>query len=85
MCKEQWNYTYVTPTFRFMRELKLKEKEKDETIELAKSILAKAHPDAVPVIKHWISIIQSRWDEISSWAVQVTKIMIMKLIGQIDR
>ncbi|XP_035712122.1 microtubule-actin cross-linking factor 1 isoform X8 [Folsomia candida] len=54
----------------FMKELKLKEREKDETIELAKSILAKAHPDAIPVIKHWISIIQSRWDEISSWAVQ---------------
>jgi len=45
----------------FMRELKLKEREKDATIELAKSILAKAHPDAIPVIKHWISIIQSRW------------------------
>lgn len=42
-----------------MKELKLKEREKDETIELAKSILAKAHPDAIPVIKHWISIIQS--------------------------
>jgi len=49
----------------------MKERDKDETIELAKSILAKAHPDAIPVIKHWISIIQSRWDEISSWAIQV--------------
>ncbi|ODN01709.1 Dystonin [Orchesella cincta] len=55
---------------KFMKELALKEREKDETIELAKSILAKAHPDAVSVIKHWISIIQSRWDEISSWALQ---------------
>jgi len=54
----------------FMKELALKEHEKDETIRLAKSILAKAHPDAVNVIKHWISIIQSRWDEISSWAKQ---------------
>ena len=54
-----------------MRELVIKEVEKDDTIDLAKSILAKAHPDAVNVIKHWISIIQSRWDEISSWAKQV--------------
>lgn len=55
---------------KFMKELALKEREKNETIDLAKSILAKAHPDAVSVIKHWISIIQSRWDEISSWALQ---------------
>jgi hypothetical protein len=54
-----------------MKELKIKERDKDETIALAKSILSKAHPDAIPVIKHWISIIQSRWDEISSWALQV--------------
>jgi len=54
-----------------MRELLKKEVEKDETLELARSILDKAHPDAVNVIKHWISIIQSRWEEISSWALQV--------------
>jgi len=54
-----------------MKELKIKERDKDETIALAKSILSKAHPDAIPVIKHWISIIQSRWDEISTWAIQV--------------
>jgi hypothetical protein len=55
---------------KFMRELLTKEREKDETLALAKAILAKAHPDAVNTIKHWISIIQSRWDEISSWARQ---------------
>jgi len=55
---------------KFMKELALKEREKNETIDLAKSILAKAHPDAVSFIKHWISIIQSRWDEISTWALQ---------------
>ncbi len=64
-----------------MRELLVKEREKDETIDLAKRILAKAHPDAVNVIKHWTSIIQSRWDEISSWAKQVrrfkSKLMMM--------
>lgn len=57
-----------------MRELLLKEREKDETIDLARRILANAHPDAVPVIKHWISIIQTRWDEISSWAKQVNSV-----------
>ncbi|KAL4716459.1 hypothetical protein ACJJTC_015887, partial [Scirpophaga incertulas] len=55
---------------RFMRELQEKKLDKDETIALAQSILAKAHPDAVTVIKHWITIIQSRWDEVWQWAMQ---------------
>lgn len=54
---------------RFMKELREKEFDKEETLALANSILAKAHPDAVPIIKNWISIIQSRWDEISQWAL----------------
>ncbi|XP_045762779.1 dystonin isoform X12 [Maniola jurtina] len=55
---------------RFARELTEKQKDKDDTIALAHSILGKAHPDAVTVIKHWITIIQSRWDEVWQWAMQ---------------
>merc|ERR1719229_2216593 len=55
---------------RFMAELREKEKDKDYTLNLAQEILAKCHPDAVNVIKHWITIIQSRWDEVASWALQ---------------
>merc|ERR550532_10083 len=55
---------------KFMMELKEKEKDKDFTIDLAEEILKKCHPDAVQVIKHWITIIQSRWDEVASWALQ---------------
>lgn len=50
---------------RFMADLREKEKDKDSTISLAHTILAKAHPDGANVIKHWITIIQSRWDEAS--------------------
>jgi len=53
-----------------MAELKEKEKDKDYTLKLAHDILDKCHPDAVSVIKHWITIIQSRWDEVASWALQ---------------
>ncbi|XP_050552465.1 dystonin isoform X47 [Spodoptera frugiperda] len=55
---------------RFVRELNEKQRDKDDTISLAHSILSKAHPDAVTVIKHWITIIQSRWDEVWQWAMQ---------------
>ena len=53
---------------RFMQELSQQERNKDATIALAHEILAKCHPDAVATINHWISIIQSRWEEVCSWA-----------------
>ncbi|XP_076389529.1 dystonin-like protein short stop isoform X32 [Megachile rotundata] len=55
---------------RFLRELRIKEVEKDQTLELAHTILGKAHPDGAAVIKHWITIIQSRWEEVATWAHQ---------------
>lgn len=54
---------------RFMNELAEQEHDKDETLRLAHSILDKAYPDAIPIIKNWITIIQSRWDEVSQWAL----------------
>ena len=54
-----------------MEEMMRKEGDKDNTIALAQEILAKCHPDAVPVIRHWITIIQSRWEEVMAWANQV--------------
>ena len=54
----------------FMQEMSSQEKKKDLTIDLAQNILSKCHPDAVSVIRHWISIIQSRWDEVFNWAKQ---------------
>lgn len=55
---------------KFMRKLSSQEQLKDSTLKLAKDILNKCHPDAEPVIKHWMNIIQSRWDEIDAWAKQ---------------
>lgn len=54
---------------KFMKELREKESDKDQTLHLAQTILDKAHPDAVPIIKNWMTIINSRWDEVSQWAL----------------
>ena len=54
----------------FMREMSTQEKNKDSTISLAQEILQKCHPVATSVIKHWITINQSRWEEVASWAQQ---------------
>jgi hypothetical protein len=53
-----------------MRELEMKEVDKDRTLNLAQEIYGKCHPDGMTVIKHWMNIIQTRWDEVSSWAKQ---------------
>lgn len=55
---------------RFMKEMEQQGHNKEKTIALAHEILQKCHPDAVSVIRHWITIIQSRWDEVSQWAKQ---------------
>lgn len=54
---------------RFLSELRDKEHDKDDTLRLAHSILDKSYPDAIPIIKNWITIIQSRWEEVSQWAL----------------
>ena len=48
-----------------------KETDKNDVMALAQDILEKAHPDAVSVIRHWITVIQSRWEEVMAWANQV--------------
>jgi len=52
---------------RISREMSSKEPEKNRTINLAREILSKCHPDAVSTINHWISIIESRWQEVADW------------------
>ncbi|XP_043207067.1 microtubule-actin cross-linking factor 1-like isoform X6 [Amphibalanus amphitrite] len=69
---------------KFQQELAAKEGEKDNTLRLAAEILEKAHPDAVPVIKHWQTIIESRWDEVSSWALQRQERLAEHLAGLKD-
>lgn len=54
----------------FLKELKKKEDDKNVVIDLAEEILTKAHPDAVSILNHWITITQSRFDEVVSWSKQ---------------
>ncbi|UXI17137.1 cathepsin O-like cysteine peptidase protein [Sarcoptes scabiei] len=54
----------------FLEEMAIQEKSKDDTVKIAQDILEKCHPEAITVIKHWITIIQSRWEEVNSWSKQ---------------
>ncbi|XP_034137695.1 microtubule-actin cross-linking factor 1 isoform X29 [Drosophila guanche] len=53
----------------FMKDLRVREREKTETFEYAEDIIGKAYPDAIPIIKNWLSIIQQRWEEVRQWAI----------------
>ncbi|XP_049817745.1 dystonin isoform X11 [Aethina tumida] len=53
----------------FRAQLSEKEVDKDQTLNLAHQILAKAHPDSINTIKNWIKVIQTRWEEVSQWAL----------------
>ncbi|XP_050743316.1 dystonin isoform X28 [Drosophila biarmipes] len=53
----------------FMKDLRVREREKTDTFEYAEDIMNKAYPDAIPIIKNWLSIIQQRWDEVRQWAI----------------
>ena len=55
---------------KFIKEMAKQEVSKNTTINFAEEILTKAHPEAVSVINHWITIIQARWDEVASWSKQ---------------
>lgn len=37
---------------------------------MGQDILRRAHPDAVNTMKHWLTILQARWEEVTSWANQ---------------
>ncbi|KAL7025323.1 hypothetical protein ACKWTF_013447 [Chironomus riparius] len=53
----------------FLYEMRDKETDKNETLELAQNILDRAHPDAIKILRTIIQTIQQRWDEISQWAL----------------
>lgn len=55
---------------KFLAKLAIQAENKDKLSNLARNILSKCHPDADPLLKHWINILQSRWDEIDGWAQQ---------------
>ncbi|KAK4336716.1 hypothetical protein RND71_043560 [Anisodus tanguticus] len=67
---EQSIHRMIKDHEKFIKEMAKQEVIKNSTINFAEEILTKAHPEAVSVINHWITIIQARWDEVASWSKQ---------------
>uniref|UniRef100_A0A2D4H7P3 Uncharacterized protein n=2 Tax=Micrurus lemniscatus lemniscatus TaxID=129467 RepID=A0A2D4H7P3_MICLE len=54
----------------FMKKLDEKKIELSKATDMGEAILAICHPDSITTIKHWITIIRARFEEVIAWAKQ---------------
>ncbi|XP_039176256.1 dystonin isoform X42 [Crotalus tigris] len=54
----------------FMKKLEEKKIELTKATGMGEAILAICHPDSITTIKHWITIIRARFEEVVAWAKQ---------------
>ncbi|NWY70554.1 DYST protein, partial [Erithacus rubecula] len=54
----------------FMKKLEEKKTELNKATDMGEAILAICHPDSITTIKHWITIIRARFEEVLAWAKQ---------------
>ncbi|NXM79837.1 DYST protein, partial [Oenanthe oenanthe] len=52
------------------RKLEEKKAELNKATDMGEAILAICHPDSITTIKHWITIIRARFEEVLAWAKQ---------------
>ncbi|XP_072466054.1 microtubule-actin cross-linking factor 1 isoform X4 [Notamacropus eugenii] len=54
----------------FMKKVEEKRVDVNAAVAMGEAILAVCHPDCVTTIKHWITIIRARFEEVLTWAKQ---------------
>ncbi|XP_018121030.1 dystonin isoform X16 [Xenopus laevis] len=54
----------------FMRKVEEKRSELNKGASMGEAILAICHPDSITTIKHWITIIRARFEEVLTWTKQ---------------
>ena len=55
---------------KFQDDLVNQEDKLRECLHLGQEILKRAHPDAITTVKHWLTILQARWEEVKAWTDQ---------------
>ena len=55
-----------------MKKVDEKRVDVSTAVSMGEVILAACHPDCVTTIKHWITIIRARFEEVGSWAQRKT-------------
>ncbi|XP_019403110.1 PREDICTED: microtubule-actin cross-linking factor 1 isoform X16 [Crocodylus porosus] len=54
----------------FMKKVEEKRTDVNAAVGMGEVILAACHPDCITTIKHWITIIRARFEEVLTWAKQ---------------
>uniref|UniRef100_A0A8C3VGV9 Dystonin n=1 Tax=Catharus ustulatus TaxID=91951 RepID=A0A8C3VGV9_CATUS len=62
--------TLIEQHREFMKKLEEKKAELNKATDMGEAILAICHPDSITTIKHWITIIRARFEEVLAWAKQ---------------
>ncbi|XP_075270748.1 dystonin isoform X8 [Opisthocomus hoazin] len=62
--------TLIDQHREFMKKLEEKKAELNKATSMGEAILAICHPDSITTIKHWITIIRARFEEVLAWAKQ---------------
>ncbi|XP_077146122.1 dystonin isoform X1 [Ranitomeya variabilis] len=62
--------TLIDQHKEFMRKVEEKRSELNKGASMGEDILSICHPDSITTIKHWITIIRARFEEVLTWAKQ---------------
>ncbi|KAI8481224.1 hypothetical protein Bbelb_410270 [Branchiostoma belcheri] len=55
---------------KFEKEMADQQRKLQDAMDMGEAILKICHPDAITTVKHWLTIIMARWEEVTSWASQ---------------
>ncbi|XP_039384233.1 dystonin isoform X9 [Mauremys reevesii] len=77
--------TLIDQHREFMRKLEDKKAELNKAAGMGEAILAICHPDSITTIKHWITIIRARFEEVLAWAKQHQQRLAGALAGLIAK
>ncbi|XP_031222976.1 dystonin isoform X20 [Mastomys coucha] len=77
--------TLIEQHKEFMRKLEEKRAELGKATGMGDALLAVCHPDSITTIKHWITIIQARFEEVLAWAKQHQQRLAGALAGLIAK
>nr|XP_045012116.1 dystonin isoform X4 [Jaculus jaculus] len=69
----------------FMKKLEEKRTELNKATTMGDAVLAICHPDSITTIKHWITIIRARFEEVLAWAKQHQQRLAAALSGLIAK
>nr|XP_021521099.1 dystonin-like isoform X6 [Aotus nancymaae] len=68
-----------------MKKLEEKRAELNKATTMGDTVLAICHPDSITTIKHWITIIRARFEEVLAWAKQHQQRLASALAGLIAK